>query len=142
MNWNYIKSAWRSLRHRPLFSLIKIAGLGLALTVCLLILLYIKDEFSYDQFHTHRAQIYRITQTWHIDNNDDQALGIMNGIVGETFAREIPGVENVVRVNGAPVTVKKNNRDVFTENPLFVDANFLSVFTFPVLYGDQNALNA
>jgi putative ABC transport system permease protein len=61
-------------------------------------------------------------------------------VVGESFAKEIPEVQQYVRINGAAVTVKKNN-EVFTENPLFVDDNFLSVFTFPLVKGnDKTAL--
>ena len=65
-----------------------------------------------------------------------QTIGITNAVVGESFAKEIPEVQQYVRINGVAVTVKKNN-DVFTENPLFVDDNFLSVFTFPLLEGNK-----
>jgi len=68
--------------------------------------------------------------------NPAQTIGITNAVMGESFAKEIPEVQQYVRVNGTAVTVKKNN-DVFTENPLFVDDNFFSVFTFPLLEGNK-----
>jgi len=116
--------------------MIKILGLGIGLTVCMLIFLYTKDEISYDQFHKNKSQLYRIIQTWQFGKDAAQTLGITNAIMGESFAREIPEVKQYVRINGNAVTVKKNN-EVFTENPLFVDDNFFSVFTFPIAQGNR-----
>src|SRR6266850_1527540 len=132
---NYFKTAWRNLLRDKLFSVIKIAGLGIGLTVCMLILLYTKDEVSYDQFHENKARTYRIIQAWQFGNNPPQIIGITNSIVGESFVQEIPEIQQYVRVNGTPVTIEKD-RDVFTENPLFVDDNFFSVFTFKDLAGN------
>ncbi|MGC4035868.1 MAG: ABC transporter permease [Chitinophagaceae bacterium] len=133
---NYFKIAWRNLVRNKIFSLIKILGLSIGLAVCILIFLYTKDEFSYDRFQENKANIYRITQDWHMGSQPTQTIGITNGIMGEAFAKEIPEVQQFVRVNGTTVTVRKNN-DVFNEQPLFVDENFLSVFTFPLLEGNR-----
>src|SRR5436305_2335285 len=132
---NYFKIAWRNLLGNKIFSIIKILGLSIGLAVCMLIFLYTKDEISYDQFQENKAHLYRITQIWQMGKDPAQTIGITNGIMGESFAKEIPEVQQFVRVNGVAVTVKKNN-DVFTEDPLFVDDNFLSVFTFPLLEGN------
>jgi len=102
----------------------------------MLIFLYTKDEISFDRFHKNKAQLYRIIQTWNFGQDPPQNIGITTSIVGETFAKEIPEVQLYVRINGEAVTVKKKN-DVFTENPLFVDDNFFSVFTFPLLQGNK-----
>src|SRR5881398_2842470 len=137
---NYFKIAWRNLLGNKIFSVIKILGLSIGLTVCMLIFLYTKDEISYDQFHENKAQIFRIIQTWQFGNDPEQMLGITNAVVGESFAKEIPEVQQYIRVNGVAVTVKKNN-DVFTENPLFVDDNYFGVFTVPLIEGNKkNAL--
>jgi len=133
---NYFKTAFRNLWRNKIFSIIKILGLSIGLTVCMLIFLYTKDEISYDQFHENKAQIFRIIQTWQMGKEPAQSIGITNGIMGESFAKEIPEVQQYVRINGVAVTVKKNN-EVFTENPLFVDDNFFSVFTFPLLDGNK-----
>ncbi len=119
---NYFKIAWRNLLRNKIFSVIKILGLSIGLTVCMLIFLYTKDEISYDQFHENKAQLYRIIQTWRFGKDPAQTIGITNAVVGESFAKEIPEVQQYVRINGVAVTVKKNN-DVFTEKPLFVDDN-------------------
>lgn len=134
---NYLKIAFRNLWRNKIFSSIKILGLSIGLAVCMLIFLYTKDEISYDQFHENKAQLYRVIQTWELDKDPAQTIGTTNAILGESFAKEIPEVQQSVRINGTAVTVKKNSNDVLTEDPLFVDQNFLSVFTFPLFQGDR-----
>ena len=136
---NYFKIALRNLWRNKVFSLIKILGLSIGLTVCMLIFLYTKDEISYDQFHKNKAQLFRVIQTWQMGKEGAQTIGITNGIMGESFSKEIPEVQQFVRVNGEAVTVKKNN-NVFTESPLFVDDNFFSVFTFPLSRGNKRTI--
>jgi putative ABC transport system permease protein len=133
---NYFKTAWRNLWRNKIFSIIKILGLSIGLTVCMLIFLYTKDEVSYDRFHENKAQIFRIMQTWKMGDQPEQELGITNAVMGEAFEKEIPEVKQFVRINGISITVKQKN-DVFTENPLFVDDNFFTVFTFPLLEGNK-----
>ena len=135
---NYFLIAWRNLLRNKTFSFIKVIGLSLGLMVCMLILLYTRDELSYDQFHQKKAQIYRIVQTFKFGTEPPQKIGITNAMHGAAFAKEIPEIEQYVRVNGVGVTIKKDN-DVFTENPLFVDDNFLTVFSFPVTAGDKKS---
>ncbi len=132
---NYFIIAWRNLWRNKTFSIIKILGLSIGLTVCMLIFLYTKDELSFDQFHKNKDQLYRIVQTWKMGKDAAQNLGITNSVMGETFGKEVPEIQQFVRMNGVAVTVKKEN-DVLTENPLFVDSNFFSVFTFRLVDGN------
>ncbi|HZY78419.1 MAG TPA: ABC transporter permease [Cyclobacteriaceae bacterium] len=131
---NYFKTAWRNILRDKFFSVIKIVGLSVGLTVCLLILLYTRDEVSYDKFHTNGPRIYRIVQDWGLGESS-QKIGITNAIMGESFAHDISGIENYVRINGRTVIVKKDN-DIFTEQPLAVDNSFFEVFSFDLKDGD------
>ena len=138
---SYFKIGWRNLMHSKLFSFIKILGLSVGLTVCMLIFLFTKDEISYDQFHDNKDQIYRIVQNWQFGNDPQHVFGGTNATVGESLKNEIPEVQDYVRVKTDDITVKKGNA-VFHENPLFVDSNFFSIFTFPLIDGDPaTALN-
>src|SRR5947207_12909340 len=85
---NYFKTAFRNLWRNKIYSIIKILGLGIGLTVCMLIFLYTKDEISFDRFHKNKAQIYRIIQNWKFGQDHPQNIGITTSIVGETFAKE------------------------------------------------------
>src|SRR3569833_1205542 len=57
---NYLKKEWRNLYKNKEFSLIHILGLTIGITVCLMIFLYIMNEFSVDRFHKNEKQIYRV----------------------------------------------------------------------------------
>lgn len=131
---NYFKIAFRNLTRDRFYSFIKVTGLSIGLTVCLLILLYTKDEMTYDKFHDNGPRLYRIVQNFKIDDSE-QLTGITNAIMGETFARDIPGIDNYVRVSGRTVTAKKDNY-VFTEVPLCVDNSFFQIFSFDLLAGN------
>ena len=138
---SYFLVAWRNLWRNKIFSFIKIAGLSIGLTVCMLILLYTKDEISFDQFQENKAQLFRVIQNWKITGQPEQKLAITNAVMGETFAKEIPEIQQRIRISGWTVTVKKGS-DVFTENLSFVDDNFFSVFSFPLTDGNKTtALN-
>jgi putative ABC transport system permease protein len=134
---NYFKTAFRNLWRNKTFSVIKILGLSIGLTVCMLIFLYTKDELSYDQFHKNKAQLFRIIQNLKFGADAPQTIGITTPAVGEAFAAEIPEVKQYVRINGESVTVKKNNNDVLTEQCMYVDDNFFKIFTFPLLQGNK-----
>jgi putative ABC transport system permease protein len=58
--WNYIKTALRSIRRQKGYSFINISGLAIGLTVCMLIVLWVVDEWSFDRFNTNAVRIYRV----------------------------------------------------------------------------------
>src|SRR5215203_3823864 len=57
---NYLKIAWRNLMKNKVFSLINILGLTIGITVCMMIFLFIMNEFSFDKFHSNKKNIYRV----------------------------------------------------------------------------------
>lgn len=130
----HLKTAWRNLLRNKTFSFIKIAGLSIGLAVCMLILLYIRDETSYDRFHEKQVQLFRIVQDMKIGQDAPRKMGITHSNLGPAFEKEIPEVSGYSRLTMSPVTIR-NKTEVFIENPLFVDSTFLSVFSFPLLKG-------
>src|SRR5688572_27765628 len=62
---NYLKIAYRSLLRNRLTAFINIAGLGLAIACSLLIYIFIRDEVSYDKYHSNADRIYRVTRSFH-----------------------------------------------------------------------------
>jgi ABC-type antimicrobial peptide transport system permease subunit len=133
----YLKIALRNLLSNKLFSAIKIGGLAVGLMVCMLILLYTKDEISYDRFHANAANIYRIVQTMQLGKDKPFSIGITQNPLGPAFKKEIPGIDQFVRQNQIETTIKQGTK-IYNENPLFVDSNFFSVFSFPLIYGNRN----
>ncbi|UZR97653.1 ABC transporter permease [Chondrinema litorale] len=133
---NYIKVASRNLLRHKVFSFINITGLSIGLACCMLIILYTKDEVSFDQFHVKKDQIYRVTAT--ISNEDNQIkLGSTNLIVGPSFQEEIPEVKSFVRMQSGSYIIKKGNES-FDQRVVFTDDNFFEAFTFPLIHGDKS----
>ena len=135
---NYLKIAWRNLIRNRVFSLINIAGLSLGLTSCMLIVLYTKDEISFDQFQENKDELYRIQVTFSGDE-EVSTIGSTNAIHGPTFKQEIPEIEEVVRTQSNSFVIKKDN-ELFNQSALFADDNFFRVFTMPLLSGNPETV--
>jgi len=138
---SYCKAALRNLLRMPLFSIINITGLSLGLCCCMLILLYAKDEISYDRFHTNQGNIYRITADIISPGAGINRTGSTGMMPGPAFRQAIPEVTSFVRVKSTSYTVKHGGA-VFDQEALQADSNFFSVFSFPLMEGNSTtALN-
>lgn len=133
---NYIKVALRSLRKNKIYSFINIIGLALGLACAMLIILYVKDEVSFERFHHDVQNIYRIVNTNYFEGKDhkDGNSGLLQG---PRFKQNVPGIESFVRIQSVTKDFK-NGTDVQSRDLLAVDSNFFQMFTFPLISGDKN----
>jgi len=131
---NYFKTAFRNLLHNKIYSFINIAGLSLGLACAMLIMLYVNDEVSYDRFHKNVSQIYRIDKETPKDNGDFHYNSYTGYFPGPRFAAKIPEIQSFVRFQPG-VTDIKTDKDVQSQDISYVDSNFFSVFTFPLISG-------
>ncbi len=136
---NYLKTAWRNLLGNRVFSLINISGLSIGLACCLLILLYAKDEVSFDRFHENTENLYQLTCKIIESNGMENTFGIAGNIQGPSFTREIPEIREYVRVKENNSILKKDG-ETFYENITWVDDNFFNVFAFPLLKGNKETV--
>lgn len=135
---NYFKIAWRNLTRNRVFSLINIVGLALGLSSCMLIVLYTKDEVSFDRFHEKKDRLYRLQVTF-ADEKGTSTIGSTNAIHGPTFKQEIPEIEEVVRTQSNSFVIKKDN-ELFNQSALFADEGFFNVFTMPLVAGNPQTV--
>jgi putative ABC transport system permease protein len=131
---NYVKIAWRTIIRNKVPAFINMAGLSIGLACCLLILLYTKDEISYDRFHQKKGQLFQLTCHRIGAQGEDKHFAMAAMIQGPAFKREIPEIEAFVRVNRQDFVVRTQHQ-VFREKGTWVDQNFFSVFSFPLLSG-------
>lgn len=124
---NYFITAWRNLVRNKLYSFINVAGLSIGLACCMLIILYNKDEVSYDRFQQHAPDIYRLAVDELSPEGESFKYGITGSVHGPTFKKLIPEIEEFVRVQGQQYNIKKGN-DILPQEALKVDSNFFSVF--------------
>jgi putative ABC transport system permease protein len=135
---NYLKTTLRNIWRNKLYSFINLFGLAIGLCGCLLIFLYVKDEVSYDKFHQKLDRIYRVNVKSEYEGNV-HISSISNMPIGETMQKELPGVETFVRLSGDQRLVRVGNQ-AFMEELHNVDANFLEVFSFPLVKGNPKTV--
>lgn len=132
---HFVKTAWRNLAKRKVFSFINLFGLTAGLTVCLMITLFVINECSVDRFHTHGKNIYRVVRGYDPAKPPSAftpapcALALMNDFPGE-----IKQATRVMPNNADLITY--HNRSFNEKNAIWADPNFFTVFSFPLLKGD------
>jgi putative ABC transport system permease protein len=131
---NYFKTAWRNLARNKVYSFINVAGLSLGLACAMLIMLYVKDEVSFDKFHKNVNNIYRIVSKSE-QQGQEREIGNTGLLQGPRVTENVPGIKSFVRVQEAVEDIKKG-AEVQSQNLLYVDSTFFSIFTFPLLSGN------
>ena len=134
---NYLITALRHLFRHKTYSFINIAGLSFGLASAMLILLFIRDELSYDRFHKKGDQIYRVVRRIH-NPPDGSALhsdGYTGLAEGPGFTAAIPGIKGFVRILNNYRDIKKGT-DIQSQQILRVDSNFFTTFSFPLIAGN------
>jgi putative ABC transport system permease protein len=135
---NYFKIAWRNLLRNKAFSFINIAGLGFGLTCCLLLVLYVHHELSYDKFHVNADKIVRVIMDYKIGTDGNKGNFTSTKVFPE-FKRKFPEVKDGVRISGGTSRLAKFGEKVFVEKEfLFADSTFFKVFDFKLISGTAN----
>lgn len=140
---NYLKVTWRGIKKHKSFSLINILGLAASMAVCLLIMLFIIDQRSYDRFHEHADRIYRVNSDFKSGGNNESILYATSPAdLAAKLEEEIPAVEEAVRLRGNYSGEIRVGEKTFNLNGVFTDGDFFKVFDFELLKGDpQTALS-
>ncbi|MHA4807381.1 ABC transporter permease [Flavitalea flava] len=136
---NYFKTALRNLFRNKAYAFINIGGLSLGLACAILIILYVKDEVSYDRFHHQVGQIFRIDREITRENGNKVKGGYSGYFQGPRFKASVPEISAFVRVQESYVDIRRGTT-IQSQAVSRVDTNFFSVFNFPLLKGSMNAL--
>ena len=136
---NYIKIAWRNLINQKLYSLINISGLAIGLAVCMMIMLYVTHEMSYDNFHKNAKLIFKPQAKIKIGGNT-MNMAYMSYATGPLVKQSVPAVKAYMRTLGYFKPIVVNNPATpnikFSDSKLlFADAGFFNFFSFKLLSG-------
>ncbi len=127
-----VRNLWRNKG----FSAINIIGLALGLATCLLLLLYVFDDLSYDRFNTKASRIYRVDANIKIGSNEF-AMAVQAPVMGPVLKKDYPQVEQVVRLKKHPgFLVKKGDENIQEDKVAYADSSLLEVFTLPMITGN------
>lgn len=133
---NYLKTAFRHLSRNKIYSAINIAGLTLGLACAMLIILYTRDELSFDRFHANVDNMYRITtQRVQPDGKVENMSGISGYFQGPRFTAGIPEIKSFVRWQANYKDLKQGT-EIKGKEVFYADTNFFSFFSFPLLGGN------
>jgi putative ABC transport system permease protein len=141
---NYFKIAWRNIIKQKLFSLINITGLATGLAVCMMIMLYVAHELSYDRFHKNASRIFVPNAQFKLNGNTLN-MDYTSYTTGPYVKENETAVEDYSRVfsyfNTIVVNTPTANETKFAEkNLLFADPNFFNFFSFQLLSGQPEHL--
>tara|TARA_R100001143_G_scaffold63450_1_gene70541 strand:- start:6733 stop:9198 length:2466 start_codon:yes stop_codon:yes gene_type:complete len=138
---NYFKIAIRNLYKNKVYSFINIFGLAVGIACCLLIGLYVQNEWSYDTFHSKSDSIYRVwTQSIASDGESKLHTGTPLPL-GPALIENIPEVEQVTYIylfNDLVQTAE--HPDALDENVLVVTREFFQMFDFNLLESDVSSV--
>jgi len=138
---NNLKIALRSLLKQKVYTLINVLGLSVGIASCILIVLFVRNEFSYDTFFADKENIYRMVLERKYPNHSTFYAVVPHSFEG-IIKRDFPEVEESVNVFGFPnfSLSYKNERDEvsqFDEDYVIVtDTHFLKIFNFKLLQGN------
>jgi putative ABC transport system permease protein len=143
---SYIKTAFRFLRKNRTFSLINLVGLALGTLCCLYIILYVKDQYSYDRQFDHAADIYRITSEL-AANGDRHTMASSSPPIAPAMKADFPDVLVFTRaiptLGAEEHLLVYKNKFFYEKDAMLVDSTFFEVFNFPFSAGSaKQALSA
>lgn len=139
---NYLTIAIRNLLRHKGYSAINVLGLAIGMASCVLILLYVQDELSYDQYHEHKDRIYRIAESATTTGGSIEAA-VTPAAWGPVLARDYPEVERFTRIKppNSRWLIRSGDKRFYERYFVFADSSVFDVFTIPLLQGNpQNAL--
>ncbi len=129
----YLKLTFRHIRRNKGTALVNIGGLAVGLAACILAFYFIRDEFSFDRFHTHIDSIYEVKSTVTYSSGSQVYLET-EGPVGPALAADFSEVEASTRLAAARLIVQSGEK-VFEQKGIGVDPSFFDVFSFPLIHG-------
>jgi predicted permease len=135
---NYIKITLRNIQRHKIFSFINIAGLAVGIACCILLLLWVQDELSFDRFHANYESIYRMIER--SQSNDGVSYSRTHPApVGPTAKKDASEILEYVRIYSRNSLIQYREKG-FTLRGGVTDPSFFSLFTFPLSQGDPGAV--
>ncbi len=135
---NYFKVAIRNLWKSKGFSLLNILGLAIGLATCMLILIYVRNDLSFDRYNKNFARIYRVDADI-IFGGSHLVLAAGPDPLGPTLKRDYPGVEQYVRFHDrGGLMVKRGDENISENRVIYADSTLFEVFSLPMIEGNPS----
>jgi len=136
LGWSYLKIALRKMRRQKGYSFINIAGLGLGMACCLLIIFYIHHELSFDRFHKNADRIFRVTMEGML-NGEPLNVAVTPIPLAPSLFPNYPEVAGAARIRKrGTMPIAFADKEFVESGIVYADPSVFDVFTFPLVRGD------
>jgi putative ABC transport system permease protein len=133
---NYLKIAFRSLMRFKSYAIINLFGLALGLMSGILIMVYVLDELSFDQFHAKRDRIYRVNTAFFTPGSEPEGANDTNGWpIGKVLEKDYPEVEAVLYARFSGLHINQEEKR-FRERSFFASQELFDIFSFELVKGN------
>lgn len=132
---NYVKIALRNLWRNKLYTGLNVGGLAIGLTACLIMVLYVNHEFSYDTFHPKAGRIVRVTTDI---KTPESPLSIASSplLLADMLIRDYPEVETAIRLQPISAIIRTKDKLLSQQDVYYADKNVFSVFDYQFRAGN------
>ena len=142
---HYFKAALKGLNKNKGFTAINIVGLSIGIAACLLIVLYVVNELSYDKYNINGNRIYRITENARLNGNENSWASTEKPL--KEALTSLPEIEKTTRlipktslfITPQKFFVKKGNTSIEEKNVVFAESSLFDVFTLPMIEGNPSS---
>lgn len=136
---NYLLVAIRNILRQKGYAIINISGLAIGIMSCLLIMLYVTNELSYDRFHEKGDRIYRLFFRYTSPNGETFNHAIGPYRLADELGTRYPEIQEAVRISFSNPMELRNGEIAFTEdNVMLADSNIFNLFTIDMIAGDPS----
>lgn len=135
---NYLITATRNLLKYKLFTLINILGLAIGVAACILIILFVRFETSYDKWIPDADRIFRVHSSFEIPGRSPFLTVRSSGPMRDALANQFPEVEAATHILQMSPRILKDG-SAFYETVSFVDPSFFDVFRLPFAEGSADS---
>jgi putative ABC transport system permease protein len=133
---SHLTVGFRSLRRDPMFTAINLFGLAVGLAGCLLIILFIRHERSFDDWLTDADRIYQVHRVETTGTNAGNRYGQTSFVAATALPPQFPEIEAATGLTGMSGTFRRNGEPIEIEDVYATDGNFLKVIQLPLVAGD------
>jgi putative ABC transport system permease protein len=135
---HYFRIAIRNMRRHKSYAVMNVFGLGIGLTCCVLITMYIQDELSYDRYYANAKRIDRVVVMQNGDRVEGTGIARVGAPWGPALKASFPEVESFVRFRFVgTVLVRYRDKAFYESEGLYADPSVFDVFTYSLLEGDR-----
>jgi putative ABC transport system permease protein len=133
---NYFTIAWRSILKNKTSAFINLIGLTTGLTCCLLMVLYLQHELSYDQFQSKGDRMARVIMSYSFNGSTLTSGNFTSTKVLPSFKHNFPEVLDGVRISDLGRLVKYKDITFDEKGFIYADSSFFQIFDFKLLRGN------